>query len=212
MLVRNGPGDQDGIIALGGFVNNNANNSSYAQQYFVGLLDYGFWHARPKDGVGLLFTYFAMSGALGKVQAEQLELGIPISNSATGIQTNEMIVEVNYNIHVYRGVDFRPEFQYIVRPNAQSNYSQRGRLRLQGQCGILTRESGRIAFRPKLPEPMTTAHTSWRPDRDRRDWPHQTTGRSELQPSLSGRDRQPCRLVVPRVQPQLAKCRAASGW
>jgi porin len=31
-----------------------------------------------------------------------------------------MIVEVNYNIHVYRGVDFRPEFQYIVRPNAQS--------------------------------------------------------------------------------------------
>ena len=31
-----------------------------------------------------------------------------------------MIDEVNYNIHVYRGVDFRPEFQYIVRPNAQS--------------------------------------------------------------------------------------------
>ena len=120
MLVRNGPGDQDGLIALGGFVNNNANNSSYAQQYIVGLLDYGFWDARPKDGAGLLFTYFAESGALGKVQAEQLELGIPISNSATGIQTNEMIVEVNYNIHVYRGVDFRPEFQYIVRPNAQS--------------------------------------------------------------------------------------------
>jgi porin len=120
MLVRNGPGDQDGLIALGGFVNNNANNSSYAQQYIVGLLDYGFWHARPKDGAGLLFTYFAESGALGKVQAEQVELGIPVSNSATGIQTNEMIVEVNYNIHVYRGVDFRPEFQYIVRPNAQS--------------------------------------------------------------------------------------------
>jgi porin len=120
MLVRNGPGDQDGLIALGGFVNNNAKNSSYAQQYIVGLLDYGFWHARPKDGAGLLFTYFAESGALGKVQAEQVELGIPVSNSATGIQTNEMIVEVNYNIHVYRGVDFRPEFQYIVRPNAQS--------------------------------------------------------------------------------------------
>jgi porin len=37
MLVRNGPGDQDGLVALGGFVNNNANNSSHAQQYFVGL-------------------------------------------------------------------------------------------------------------------------------------------------------------------------------
>jgi porin len=121
MLVRNGPGDQDGLIALAGFINNNADNSSYAQQYIAGLLDYGFWHARPQDGAGLLFAYFAMSGALGKAQAEQSELGIPFSNSATGIQTNEMILELNYNIHVYRGVDFRPEFQYIVRPNAQSN-------------------------------------------------------------------------------------------
>ena len=121
MLVRNGSGDQDGIIALGGFVDNNANNSAYAQQYFAGLLDYGFWRARPQDGIGVLFTYFAMSGALGKVQAQQLELGIPVSNSATGIQTNEMIFEANYNIHVYRGVDFRPEFQYVIRPNAQTN-------------------------------------------------------------------------------------------
>jgi porin len=121
MLLRNGSGDQDGIIALGGLVANNANNSAYAQQYFAGLLDYGFWRARPQDGFGLLFTYFAMSGALGKVQAQQLELGIPVSNSATWIQTNEMILEANYNIHVYRGVDFRPEFQYVIRPNAQSS-------------------------------------------------------------------------------------------
>ena len=61
-----------------------------------------------------------MSGPLGKVQAEEQELGLPISNQATGIQTNEMILEANYNIHVYRGVDFRPDFQYIVRPNAQA--------------------------------------------------------------------------------------------
>jgi porin len=121
MLVRNGDGDQDGIIALGGVINNNADNSTYAQQYFAGLLDRGFWQARPEDTIGLLFTYFAMSGALGKVQAQQVELGLPVSNSATGIQTNEMILEANYNIHVYRGVDFRPEFQYVFRPNAQAN-------------------------------------------------------------------------------------------
>jgi porin len=69
----------------------------------------------------MLFTYFAMSGALGKVQAVEADLGVPFSNSATGIQTHEMILEVNYNIHVYRGVDFRPDFQYVIRPNAQSN-------------------------------------------------------------------------------------------
>jgi porin len=121
MLMRNGGGDQDGIIALGGVVDNNADNSSYAQQYFAGLLDRGFWHARPEDGAAVLFSYFAMSGPLGKVQALEQSLGLPISNSATGIQTNEIVLEANYNIHVYRGLDFRPDFQYIIRPNAQSD-------------------------------------------------------------------------------------------
>jgi porin len=121
MLLRNGPGDQDGIIALAGFVANDADHSPYAQQYFAGLLDRGFWHARPKDGAGLLFSYFAMSGALGKVQAEEAGLGVPFSNAATGVQTHEMFLEVNYDIHVHRGIAFRPEFQYVIRPNAQSN-------------------------------------------------------------------------------------------
>lgn len=121
MLLRNGPGDQDGLIALGGFVHNDADNSTYQDQCFAGLLDYGFWRARPEDGVGLLFSYISMSGALGKVQAEESELGVPFSNAATGIQTHEMVLEVNYNIHVYRGLDFRPEFEYIVRPDAQAN-------------------------------------------------------------------------------------------
>jgi porin len=62
-----------------------------------------------------------MSGDLGKVQAQESEFGLPISNAATGVQTHEMILEANYNIHVYRGVDFRPEFQYVFRPNAQSS-------------------------------------------------------------------------------------------
>ena len=66
-------------------------------------------------------THFAMSGPLGKVQAEEQLLGLPFSNGATGIQTYEMFLETNYNIHVWRGVDFRPEFQYVIRPNAQSN-------------------------------------------------------------------------------------------
>ena len=107
MLIRNGPGDQQGLIVLGGFIHNNTDNSPYGDQYFAGLLDYGFWHARPEDGAGLLFTYNSMSGALGAVQAEESELGLPFSNSATGVQTHEMILEVNYNIHVHRGLDFR---------------------------------------------------------------------------------------------------------
>ena len=77
--------------------------------------------ARPQDGVGFLFTYFAESGPMGNVQAEEQDLGLPISNGATGIQTHEMFLEANYNIHVCRGIDFRPELQYVIRPNGQSN-------------------------------------------------------------------------------------------
>ncbi len=121
MLVRQGDGDQDGIIALAGFAHNNPNVSAFAEQYFGGLINRGFWPARPEDAVALFFNYNTMSGPLGTVQEEEAELGLPFSNGATGVQTREMFVEANYNIHVYRGVDFRPEFQYVIRPNAQSN-------------------------------------------------------------------------------------------
>jgi porin len=120
-LVRQGDGDQDGIIALAGFAHNDPNVSAFAEQYFEGLVDRSFWRARPEDAVALFFNYNTMSGPLGTVQADEAALGIPFSNRATGVQTHEMFVEANYNIHVYRGVDFRPEFQYIIRPNGQSN-------------------------------------------------------------------------------------------
>jgi porin len=121
MLVRQGQGNQDGIIALAGFVHNNPVNSAYADQYFVGVVDRGFWAARPQDTIALLFTYNTVSGQLGAVQAQQLELGLPLSNNATGVQTHEMLLEANYNICVFRGVSFQPDFQYVMRPNAQSN-------------------------------------------------------------------------------------------
>ena len=32
-----------------------------------------------------------------------------------------MILEANYDIHVAQGLNVQPEFQYVFRPNAQSN-------------------------------------------------------------------------------------------
>jgi len=121
MLLRQGPGDQDGLIALAGFVHNNPINSVYGDQYFVGAVDRAFWSARPQDAIAVLFTYNTVSGQLGSVQTQQQELGLPFSNNATGVQTHEMLLEVNYNIHVFRGVSFQPDFQYVIRPNAQAN-------------------------------------------------------------------------------------------
>jgi porin len=121
MLLRNGPGDTDGIIALAGVVENDPNHTSYAEQYFAALLDGDFWAARPEDAVGLLFTYISVSDRLINVQNIQQSLGLPLSGNATGVQSHEMILEVNYNIHVFRGLTFQPDFQYVIRPNAQSN-------------------------------------------------------------------------------------------
>lgn len=109
------------MTLLGGFVHNDPNNSSYAEQYFAGALDRGFWRARPEDTVGLLFSHNTVSGRLGKVRTREVELGIPFTNNATGVQRHEMILEANYDIHVAQGLNVQPEFQYVFRPNAQSN-------------------------------------------------------------------------------------------
>jgi porin len=121
MLIRNGKDETAGLIGLAGFVHNDPDNSAYAEQYYAGLIDHGFWAARPKDGIGLLLLYNTISGRLGNVQAVEEALDLPISNMATGIQTHETIVEVNYDIQVYRGINFQPEFQYVIRPNAQED-------------------------------------------------------------------------------------------
>jgi porin len=121
MVVRNGPGATDGIIVLGAYAHQDPNVSAYADQFTAAILDHHFWQARPDDTVGLLFTYQTVSGALGKEQALDEEFGLPFANMATGIQTHEEIVEASYDISVYRGVNFEPDFQYVVRPNAQAN-------------------------------------------------------------------------------------------
>ena len=54
MLVRQGSGPTDGIVALAGFIHNDPNNTAYAEQYFVGLIDKDFWAARPQDAINLL--------------------------------------------------------------------------------------------------------------------------------------------------------------
>ena len=86
MLLRQGEGDQDGIMALAGFIHNDPARSTYAEEYFAGLLDRGFWPARPEDTIGVLVSYNAVSGALGHVQAAEQEVGLPISNNASGPQ------------------------------------------------------------------------------------------------------------------------------
>ena len=126
MLVRQGPGATDGIIVTGDYVHNDPRYSLRADQFILAGIDRDFWKARPLDTIGVLFAYQTVSGQLGKVQGEEEELGLPITGSfggvpnAAGIQTHSINLEVNYQIHVFRGVTFAPDFQYFIRPNAEA--------------------------------------------------------------------------------------------
>ncbi|NPD67742.1 carbohydrate porin [Lichenicola cladoniae] len=129
MLLRNGPGNTNGLIVLGGFYHNDPSTSTRNDQYEVALLDQGFWKARPKDLVGVAFNYLQVSNALTRTEELQQELGLPITgnggqfynDSTPGIQSHTMDIEATYQIHVMRGVTFAPDFQYFIRPNAQTN-------------------------------------------------------------------------------------------
>jgi porin len=121
MLVRNGKGDASGLIALGGFVHNDADDTAYARQYFAGFIDAGFWTARPKDAIAVLVTYVDISHRLGQVQTVEEDLALPISNGATGPQSHETVLEANYKARIARGLSVQPDFQYVFRPNGQAN-------------------------------------------------------------------------------------------
>lgn len=129
MLVRQGPGATDGIIGLAGYYHNDPNSSVRADQFFAAGLDRDFWKARPFDTIGVMFSYTSVGGSIGKTEALQQELGLPITgnghefynDSTPGVQTHTINLEVNYAIHVFRGVTFAPDFQYFFRPNAQKN-------------------------------------------------------------------------------------------
>ncbi len=124
MVVRNGPGANAGLVLLGGYSHNDPETATREDQYYLGAQDGDFWHARPLDQINLLMTYQNVSGLVGKSQAIAIEEGLPpaeTADGASGIQTWTMTFEANYAIHVYRGVTFAPDFQYYIRPNAQSN-------------------------------------------------------------------------------------------
>ncbi|HEX3575187.1 MAG TPA: carbohydrate porin [Rhodopila sp.] len=121
MIHRNGPGAADGIILLAGYVHADPALSPYTDQVYVGALDRDFWPSRPLDTIGVLFDYQHVSDQLATEQMLDAEYGLPLANGATGIQTNEAVLEVNYDFHVLPGLSVEPDFQYVIRPNAQSN-------------------------------------------------------------------------------------------
>ncbi|GBR50563.1 carbohydrate-selective porin B [Neokomagataea thailandica NBRC 106555] len=110
-----------GVTVLGGAYFNNEQTQTRAQWYGIGVLDRGFWKSRPLDAMGVNFAYVRASGRLSKTQALQLQYGEPLQNGAYGVQRFGMVLEAMYQIHVYRGITFAPDFQYFWNPGLQPN-------------------------------------------------------------------------------------------
>ncbi|GBR42523.1 carbohydrate-selective porin B [Neoasaia chiangmaiensis NBRC 101099] len=121
MLFRHhGNGPDAGLIAIATFYNNSPVTQTRERQYNLGVLDRGFWHARPLDAWGVNFSYVQVAERVTRSQELQQSLGYTsLLNGSYFPQTNGMIVEAMYQIHVFRGVTFMPDFQYFIRPGAQ---------------------------------------------------------------------------------------------
>ncbi len=127
MLLRQGPGATDGIIAKADYVHNDHRYSTRGEEYIFSAIDRDFWKARPFDTIGVLFAYTQVPSNLTNTQRLEQELGLPLTGGfinapiQPGPQTHTINFELNYQIHVFRGVTFAPDFQYFIRPNAQKN-------------------------------------------------------------------------------------------
>ena len=124
MLVRNNPGPTAGLLALAGYVHNDPETSIRSDQFFAGLEDGSFWQYRPYDGINALLSYTRVSGLARQSQriaTDELLPNYETLDGASGIQTHAINFELNYAIHVARGIYFAPDFQYFIHPNAQAN-------------------------------------------------------------------------------------------
>ena len=127
MLMRQGPGDTDGLIVLGGWVHATDSVTPLTQHAFIATTTTGAGWGRPHDTLGASFQWYEMSGQFTHAEELALETGgsLPFAvdgnGTAYGPQNTAQTVELTYIIHVLRGVTLQPDFQYFIRPGATTN-------------------------------------------------------------------------------------------
>jgi porin len=84
-----------------------------AAPYFfdAGLVAYGFLPSRPRDFAAFGVAYGSYSGDLRRAEEFQA-----VANSAVGVQSWEMTVELNYVWTIRPGLLVQPSLQYLVNP------------------------------------------------------------------------------------------------
>ncbi|MBV9653941.1 MAG: carbohydrate porin, partial [Acetobacteraceae bacterium] len=117
MVHRYGPGPQDGMILLAYYTHQDGSVAIRQDQFTAGIINRGFWRERPQDSINAMFSYTKVSSDVIKFQNLQA-IQDPFFRD---FQNHTFNIEFNYNIHLFPGVDFQPDFQYYINPNAQKN-------------------------------------------------------------------------------------------
>lgn len=135
MIMRNKTQDtpEGGLVAFFDAYWNKADTAMRGKLYAFGLVDTGFWPARPLDTVGVSFSYTGSSRYTRDAQRFQIDHGMapapgsayyasggaPLMWGSYGVQRWGSTLEATYRIHVMRGVTFAPDFQYYFNPGMQ---------------------------------------------------------------------------------------------
>jgi porin len=122
MVVRHPTGPDAGLTVFLNYTHADPNISPFQDLVFVGFEDKGLLAARPADGFGAQVIWARQSSQVQKLQEIQSSLGQPLAFGAPGPQSTETILEAQYAVRVYRGVDLQPDVQYFIRPAATSVY------------------------------------------------------------------------------------------
>ena len=103
--------------------------------YTFGFFDYGPFAARPKDTVA-----FAVEPVLFDGRTVEEENAVAASRRIpTEASRSETLMELNYGVHIHRGVDFTPYFEYIFHPDQIGLASLRTNLNHAVQVGFKLR-------------------------------------------------------------------------
>lgn len=122
MIHRNDQIKDHGLYVIANWGHDSPTTSSFKDLYNIGVIDKGFWHARPYDQFGLMMTYYTVPRGLSRAQEYQINNGMAsgsngifsgLLNGAPGVQSNSLLFEANYGITVYRGVMIMPVFEYF---------------------------------------------------------------------------------------------------
>jgi porin len=116
MILRNGSNPNDGLILLATYAHDQSATTLFNDFIWAGILDRGFWSARPHDQIGFGFTWYDVSNQLTRTERLQSALNMPLSGGARGVQTHAMVLEANYGIEITPGLLIQPELEYFIRP------------------------------------------------------------------------------------------------